>query len=117
MVKMNEEEIRNMVYLAIKGNTEFSGDLIDLAEKKLTGEFDGSNFIYSIDGVENIVPRTRIWNSLISEATGETEEEYLKNISNLIELYKFPKKLLRYVTYVNPESKEVKNYITGIRIF
>lgn len=35
MVKMNEEEIRNMVYLAIKGNTEFSGDLIDLAEKKI----------------------------------------------------------------------------------
>lgn len=115
---MKKKEVLSLIFLANKDKENISSILLDLSSsKKITGKMDKSNFVYTIDKEEYVIPRTRLWQSLISEAVGKTEKAYLESIAGLVKKYNYPEDLLKYSTYVNPEDNFVKNYVTKDVIF
>lgn len=113
-VVLSKKEILGIITLALKSRNAKKIFIKLLPFCRLRGEFvEGySSFFYSINFKKSIIPTHRLWNHLHSEAIGKTETEFLRSLNSLIEIYSIPKEVLLQSRYIDPETNEMKDFLT-----
>lgn len=110
---MTKEEILGMITLAVKNKNPKSILLKFnlLGYCRLHGKLlTSGSFLYSINFKKSIIPFDRLWFELHSESSGNTDEEFLANLNNLIKKYHYPRYCLSQAYYKSPETNELKEY-------
>ncbi len=110
---MTKEETLGMITLAIKNKNPKSILLKCnlLGYCRLHGKLlISGSFLYSINLKKSIISFDRLWNTLLSENSGNTDEEFLENLNRLIEKYHYPRYCLSQAYYKSPETNELKEY-------
>lgn len=110
---MTKEEILGMITLAVKYRNPQSlllkYNLLRFC--RLQGSLlTSGSFLYSINFKRNIIPFDRLWDTLLSESSGNTDEEFLANLNKLIEKYHYPRYCLSQAYYKSPETNELKEH-------
>ena len=110
---MTKEETLGMITLAIKNKNQkyilLKCNLLGYC--RLHGKLlISGSFLYSINLKKSIISFDRLWNTLLSENSGNTDEEFLENLNRLIEKYHYPRYCLSQAYYKSPETNELKEY-------
>lgn len=110
---MTKAEIKGLIILSIKSKKQNSillkYNLLRFC--RLKGKIvPGHSFFYSINLKKYIIPIHRLWDSLLKEVNGNTENEYLDNLNKQIEKYNYPRYCLFQAYYLNPETNKLQEY-------